>query len=561
MYHARFRSIASTCLLVVALAAVTWLSRAPRIEAELPLCAHADELTGLRVLERLHTAGPDPGFFRYPTLEYYVVSATVAVLDRDNDVLLVGRVVTVCISLCSVLLLFAFARSIGLPPPAAFLAALLFALSPAHMLAAGYINTDCLVTAAILAAFLAMRSFEKTGSLRAFLALSACTGIAIASKYSAALLLPAFVLLDVWRASAARGDSPRPRSVRLLDSALPAQVLPALLLLAGAALLVFGLWPSAAVGEAAAALSATKQHTPRVAGVVASLQSLGLIVGALLPPAAAVLSALARRGRVVIPYRSLAMPVIAVAVFLVLTPYALLSWRLFVYDVLYEASKNMYPPAASAWMKYPAWIVEFEFVPLLLLALPGAILAARRKLPLAFPLLFSALSLFVIAVSQRAFLRYLLPVLPLLSILGVYAMREGLRFLSRRNRVAAVAAGLLLAALLVWDGAPKVARWTAPAGRNAAYSEFLAAYPKLGLAPGRVIDPLHELELRVAGVPLARRRDLDDAGIRAAFLRGDADLLIETHGVYANFAADVRCDTLWRSSNERLLLLARRMEH
>jgi asparagine N-glycosylation enzyme membrane subunit Stt3 len=156
---------------------------------------------------------------------------------------------------------------------------------------------------------------------------------------------------------------------------------------------------------------------------------------------------------------------LAVLSFFIANPYALLDLHSFLTGVNQQASLSAGPDPVKLGTRpgngftYYLWTFTWGlgWVPTLAAVGGGVLLLARRRIGLAL-VMFPALVFFLVYMGDqpRYFGRWLMPIFPIVALLGAYALVELVRWLSRRGSlplplIGAVAAVLVLAQSVVAD--------------------------------------------------------------------------------------------------------------
>lgn len=139
-------------------------------------------------------AKPDPGFINYPSFLCYSTAALSGVLRRmgvvreDWQVFLVGRAIVVAYGTLTILAAWALARRLKATTPGALLAALWVAILPLHVWESHIAVTDVMMTFWIV-----MTLYHSLGLLEAMTwsrcaYVGVCLGLAVGSKYTAAIV-------------------------------------------------------------------------------------------------------------------------------------------------------------------------------------------------------------------------------------------------------------------------------------------------------------------------------------------------------------------------------------
>jgi 4-amino-4-deoxy-L-arabinose transferase-like glycosyltransferase len=162
--------------------------RAVHLDYGLPTIFHPDERFVVGpALQMVETGDLDPGFYNYPALPMYVLAAAFTLdggmaADIPGAVHLARRVTTL-FGLATIVAVYVAGllwRSRG----TAYLAALLLAITPFHVMDSHYANVDVPMAFWAVCALACALAFVRTGALRWYLAASTAVGLAAASKYT-----------------------------------------------------------------------------------------------------------------------------------------------------------------------------------------------------------------------------------------------------------------------------------------------------------------------------------------------------------------------------------------
>ncbi len=488
----------------------------------LPVCANVDERTALGVLLHLSTQDPNPHFFNYPTLYFYSTWLLTRPFWTLADPLLLGRIVNLVIGL-------------ALGPAAYFLAWKLFrshlagAIAAAATLAsstltrnAGYLATDPLLALLLLLGVGLLTGTATPARPARWLGAMICFGLALGTKYTAFLMLAAYWFWELSMPEPAAGTGK-------LDRPLPGWLLPSIALLAGAGCAGMALaWPETRL--LAGLGTATKVDAAMDSADLAWLSSLRLRVGLLGILLLVGGLAAATRQRLALPLARLRPHLgllIAGAVFLVTTPFALLSWHEALYDVGSELKANALRGDHGQWLAVLDWYRTRESLALLLAAIAGGV-ALRRSRPVRLLLLYLLLSYLAIGAARRGYPRYLTPVLPFLFVLaggGCAWVRE--QFGRGRPRLTA----LLLASLLTIAGIESAVKLGTAHEELKQPNEMWQTYQWVtARPPGRLIQAGYApgVELAAAGwaiTAIPRQQLADSTGLDHGWV-GGGDLLL-----------------------------------
>jgi MYXO-CTERM domain-containing protein len=436
-------------LLLLALAGVlaaAFTVRYPLVYYNVPVAAHVDERAGLVLLYRMEAGTFNPAFFNYPTFYYYLTFfltrpfASTLVAGRLLNLFFAGGLAVATYLLAAYLFR---ARAAGL-------AAAAFALfSPILIMNGSYIITDILMTLLVVLALLSFSVYFRRGADadRYWLLGVICSGLALSTKYSAAVLVPAYLLAE----GTARGKKGASR----LDRPLPHLALPLACLGAAALLLAVTFWLPQSFfleilrsgGDVDSVIDASD------VAFIARIRRLLLLGGLLLAPLALFLLRFPGVARRLSRVRLLLALLLIGLVFLLGTPYALVSWQQFLYDVGHQLKVNQGGPSAY-WRYYLAWYHDWESDLLLVFAalgLGGYWLRRRRQPEMVLLFFYALLYAVAIGTATRGFVRYLTPLLPLIFAFAGY----GLWLLGRRladGGLGRYAAGFVLLLALVAVG-------------------------------------------------------------------------------------------------------------
>ncbi len=196
----------------------------------LPYLYHPDEPLGASIaLRMLKTGDLNPHFFGYGSLffylnalayvPYYLLGQAVGLFQTPVDIpdlqsfilgvgrslmpsqIVLGRLVSVAVGMLCIPASYWLGRRLS-NPKAALLAAALVALSPTLVLHSQFITPNTLVTLAILLTLVALVRLTPTSRWPSYALAGIALGLAVASKYNAAILIfscvPAFFMLQGW---------------------------------------------------------------------------------------------------------------------------------------------------------------------------------------------------------------------------------------------------------------------------------------------------------------------------------------------------------------------------
>lgn len=471
----------------------------------LPAAAHVDERTGLRVLLRFHDGSLDPGYFHYPTLLYYVVFALAEILGGPARYLWMGRLIVVLSTAGLGLATFWLVRTVTAESLTALGAALLVLVSPTVVESSSYVATDVPLTLLCTISLTLFLKSRQDPRLRTWVLAMVMAGLAISVKYTGGTLVMALMAAEILWPRTLRARSPRLE--KIMNARLP-----------GAAILaVFGAAALVLLGVGIAAPSTALERVLRGAGDLNSvLESSDLAfiqsrfralaaVGAALGVLAIVLWRRPRLLERFTPVRLYAGGLLAVVVFLAGSPYVLLSFDKFLYDLGAEMKGMAMMPGGSAhWLAYPAFFISAHG------AIAGALVVAGLLLGWRTPYrrflftagLFLGVHYLVVGSGHKGFPRYFLPVFPVLFLFAAVGTSALVGMVARWRRTATAAVVALLALGVGLHVAPLDAvlrrRAATPDEMHASLAYLTTLPPNLVYEAGFIPDA----ELRMAGVPV-----------------------------------------------------------
>ncbi len=522
--------------------------RYPLVEYNLPVAAHIDERGSVGILRELRFTSLNPRFFSYPMLYFYTLGGILRFVPFE-ETLYFGRFLNLLIAMTLSLATWLLAHQITRSHLAAFIAAALTLFSPILVYNASYISVDTLFVTLTLFALWGWTRFFDAPNGKRWLAAAVVTGLAVSTKYNAVLLIPAVIVVELFW-----GDR-----IKWRRETIPTNWWSGLLVLAGAALLLVNLIPldffleivrsEAAVNSGVDSadshfIQSTLQKLNLAAillltgGVVSRITILETFAGQLLYPL--------RRWRIYW------LIFVVGIVFLLVNPFALFEWRIFVRDFGLELKKNALTGEAPVWRHYIVWWWEWESITVIVLAIVGAWAGwqKRRRSTVLF-FIYLLLMLFMIGTATRGFVRYLSPVVPIFALFaGV-----GAAWLWQRQRVILIVLLLLCSAELV----PKITTQVQRAYKTDYMHEgFIVAK---GLQPNTVFaagfTPIQEL--RHAG--FAYHHLSDEALQTGSFLVDwqEGDLLLVDAEKLGLMGGDFR--PIWSSTEQLGLYLLTRDEN
>lgn len=488
------------------------------VEYNLPAASHVDERRGLDVMLRFAGGTLDPGFFYYPTFVYYLVFGVSELLGGPNLYLPVGRALNLLITGGLGVATFWLGILITGSGPAALTASLLMLGNSITAESASYLSTDplaALLTTVSLALYI--RS-ARDGRSRDWMLAMACAGFATSAKYNAAILVFALLVSDFLRAT--RPFRPESDAGEWLNQELPTPAIRTALLVSGLSLAAFATLTPMSVFSAILERSGELNSVTDSSDFAFIRSRLRVLFAAgVLSTALAALSfrwpKLLERFR---PIRLYAGAALAFLAFAATSPFTVLSWRKFIYDFGSQLKVLAMLGEGPQWLAYPeyfaasfGWIVALATITGML----GAWKLARRDLLLPVILLL-ILYYAVIGRATLSFPRYLLAILPILSVFAAWGLVLALRWAFARHTAFAAGLALLTGALVALHMAGPLqdvlARTRIPDEMHASLHYLGQVRPDViyyaGFVPdaelrlaGHDVRPVREADLRRHGVP------------------------------------------------------------
>jgi hypothetical protein len=171
------------------------------------LQARPDEETALGHAIAVLRGDPNPHFFHWPSLTFYVFAALFAVAGGEPSLtaveqVLLARALVAVIGTATVAVLFVIGRRVA-GGVAGLVAALFLAVSILHVRESHFAMTDVIMTFFATASLAVLLRAYDRGEMPAFAGAGVCAGLAASTKYTAATLLAAMgaaQVLMLWRA-------------------------------------------------------------------------------------------------------------------------------------------------------------------------------------------------------------------------------------------------------------------------------------------------------------------------------------------------------------------------
>lgn len=521
-------SLIGLALLVAALVAGSWM-RAPFLSRNLPLCVHTDERLNRVVLDRLENSGSlNPHFFNYPTL-YFYATHFFHKLTGGDEVLFSGRLLNLLMSCALAFAVLLLARQVGVSPWGGYAAAAFTFFSPVMMESGEYITTDIMLPLVAIPSLAFLLAYFRDGRLRDWVIAIVLLGLAVSTKYTALLMGIAYVLYEIILPRRAEAEGPTGRKLAAWLNADNPRLIAAAAFAAAAAL--FALWAFFPFGFLNSVINSTK-------GVNSALDPSDLLFleGIRRKVLLLAIAAAAAAG-VVLKFKGLAARLsqrriyaagaLAFLVFLLGTPFMLVSFKNFLYDFGYELKANAMFSDEHYWTHYIYWAFSYHGFAWFLPAALGFVAYLKRSREAWYLAIYLALFYVVTGSATRGYPRYLTAMMPIAFVLAAYGVETAWRWVGKRNRPAAWALVALVLVAGVAEAAPRVkyylARAKQPGEFSSSYAAVLAAKPDTlryaGFAP--------HFEIMKAGIPVVEIPDyvLEDS-VKWAKVAGDSGWLL-----------------------------------
>jgi hypothetical protein len=541
---------------VLAVAAF-WI-RFPFSRFNLPCAANWDERANALILLGLDREGLNPHNFHYPTFYYYLNLVALRPLGNLATLLQQARTLNLLFGCAvGVATYWLGSRAFGSKRVGVLAAGLAF-FSPILSHSATYVVTDVLVALLVTLALGCMLRFYESARTSAWLAAMLFCGLALSTKYNAFVLVPFYLLLEFWRGPDRTPEAgphrtrPGTRPAGLLHKGLPPRTVA--IVAAAFSVLLLALW-GFFPGEYLLSLVQSQQGPSSLIdeedlsflrSVSRGALALGGIAGAL-SIACFLRPASERRIAGVRPWLGVA---IVVSTFVIGSPYAVLSWKEFLFDVGYELKANQFAGSGRLGLGYLGLLGRTEGAALLWAAALGLSYAfTRRKqaLPLALFLFVGYLPLGLSTRGNERYLTLLLPALYVLAAGGIVGLGEIVRRLAHSALAShvIVAAGIIVLGQQV--GAHFVERLPRYRGIDEMHAsfDFLLRQPSLGTVYHVGWAPY--LELRERGVRLSQEADqwLLSGQLTTALKSADLLLLDRRTDELLDEASRARLQLIW----------------
>jgi len=422
------------------------------VEYNLPVAANEDERMGLDLLIHLNSESLNPDFFNYPTFYYYLNLIIVAPLDNCAEILLRGRIFNLILSCCLSLVIFLLASRYLKSDIAGLIAAALTSFSPVLIMNASYITTDILMALLNALTLYFICCFLKTYKYRFWFISIVLAGLAISTKYNAAILAACIFIMDLIFAPELEANlKGANRFTALLNKKISTRVFSiclgaaSLLLIASSQLPLDELFVSILHSEPGINSEVDSSDMLFISSALQKLLYSGVVVG-LFALVCLGFPRFATRFTTIRPYAGIA---IIATVFLAGTPFAIISFDKFIYDLGYEIKMNQMAGDYQFWTQYISWFIERECWLVLILAAVGVVygLRYRRKYALLL-ILYLLFGYCLIGAARRGHLRYLTPMAPALYIFASYGLYSAGISLKKRFKVPLIDYAVVCACLI-----------------------------------------------------------------------------------------------------------------
>ena len=444
----RYRTKCSEGLALLAILAAGFAMRYPLVTVNLPVAVNTDERISLGLLDRLHAGGWNPEWFNHPTFYYYLMHIVLSPFGSEN-VLAYGRVLNLIIGCALVVATYGLARQVFRSPAVSLIAAALTMFSPLLVKYASYISPDILSACLSVMSLALLGRFYQSARDQDWLAAMAFAGLAMSTKYPAVVVLIAYLLNELFGST--RGDdATNTQAAAVLDLRFPRWVLT--LGLAGSAslfLIVAVAFPlDRLVGIAATQGGVDSTLDGSDMQFLESVRSLTWMLGLSLLGLATASWRFARFANRFCTLRPYAGIAVAGVVFLMASPFVVVSPRDFLYDVGIELKSNMLGPDGPRWLAYFHWYVRSESVLVLGLFIVGVTASVTRDAQTRLLGIFLVVSYLFLGSANRGYDRYLTPLLPVVFVLsgsGAWiAASAATRLMTETGIVVLVLCGALL---------------------------------------------------------------------------------------------------------------------
>ena len=494
-------------LILAAILTVGFAVRYSLTTINLPVSANVDERSGLRILYHFHGGEWNPEWFRYPTFYYYLTRVLLAPFPFDS-VLQYGRALNLLFGCLLAASAYSLARQVYQIPVVGLVAAALTMCSPTLIENARYLSTDVLSAALSLLSLVFLARFYEGHHDRDWFLGMAFAGLAISTKYTALVVLLSYLALELSGIGASgNGTEVGVRKGSALESRVPRWVVAAGFAALGLAALTFAttfpLDGFLALVERAGGLDSTVDASDLT--FLRSVQTFARYAGVTVLTVAGVIWRFPGFARHLCQIRPYAGVALAGLVFVLASPFVLLSPQDFVYDLGAELKANALSPDGPQWLAYLQRYTRWESTLVLAFFSVGCAASAARGVGARLLGLYLLLGYIAIGSANRGFERYLTPLLPVVFIVAAWGMwcLAGAR--DRLRPAARVAVVVACAALGGYQLLPRVAEVLQSASiRDSSYSAFVTVSQRRARRVLYSGDAVPSIELRVAGMDVTQ---------------------------------------------------------
>jgi len=401
------------------------IAKIPLIFQNFPVAVNPDERTSLRILNRFTGGNYNPHFFHYPTF-YYYLTFFLSPFSNSQNIIISGRIINHLLTFALALIVFLFTKRLSSNYIPATIAFLLILSSPIIAKSSSYIITDILLSLLIVAASYEYYNFFETHDYKHWFAGIALNGLAISTKYTALLLTISYILYEFFYSRKSNQIRLKTTSVsRFLDKEFSTRLLALILAGCGAILLLFYFFfPQDILRQFISTTGEINSHLDEKDMIfVNSLRNkLGYLSILFL-----VLSGLVsfrfkfiRRICLVRPYAGVLLQIV---IFFLGSPFALLSFKRFIYDFGAELKENALGGIMQQWTVYPIRYLNNESLIVFAFFLIGLSYCVLKRIRIGYIIIYLCVSYLVIGSATRGADRYLTPLLPfffIIASLGIF---------------------------------------------------------------------------------------------------------------------------------------------
>lgn len=516
--------------------------RWPLVNYSLPIAAHVDERNSFRVLYRFNQGNLNPGFFDYPTFYYYLTFFVTKPFIRDfQDIVFSGRIVNLIIGGFLIVIVFLYAKFVFGSDLVGLIAMIFVATSPTLILSGSYIITDVLLALLILSTLLLLEFFFKTANYKYWFMGIIVIGLALSTKYTATMIIITYLIYEFF-VNPAHNVSLDNKN--LLVKRFSPKWLSAIMLLG--AILCLGLYfffPSYDWFENLLRQQGTlnSELDARDINLIESfrLKFLGLSIILAIVFGLTLRFKFFARFCILRPYWAI---LLISVVFLLASPFLVLSWQTAIYNISTAASANVVGGTVQGqWWNFIDLYLHTESIIILCFLPIGIFWLVKHKKPVGLLVIYLIVCYVSYASGRRVFPRYWAAILPAVFIVSAYGVYATANLLKKAQWVY-VAFLLLLVAGIGMEIQPKYATHVGskrqePNSAYGAYHWILDYQPDKVYYSSRNYVPY--FELRVKGFEM---QEIPDAWLRTSSSRllsqmDTGDILIVDNTGKENLAA------------------------